>query len=166
VTKEHFSFVGICHLMIFKLNIKPTYRVNCITNLPSIFMRLTGICDYLYQTNIHNFTALLYFCPPACYLTLLVSCSLTSNLEISGNVGYKSDFIFRCSKIPLVLRQLGAICKDFIGFLVCSIIKLLMGSHHFSYFFNTLFNTKFEKFNTITYLPFSKFLTMKLNFTH
>jgi len=129
--KRFFSFLGICHLMIFKLNITPTNPVNCITNLPSIFMRLTGICDYLDQKNIHNFTALLYFCPPACYLTPLVSCSLTLNLEISGTVGYKSDFIFRCSKNPLVLIQLGAICKDLIEFFLCSIIKLLMGSHTF-----------------------------------
>jgi len=34
--------------------------------------------------------------------------------------------------------------------------------HHFPHFFNT----KFYKFNTITSLNFSKFLIMKLNFTH
>jgi len=34
----------------------PVYR---IANLPSFFMRLTGICDYPFQANIHKFTALL-----------------------------------------------------------------------------------------------------------
>ena len=49
-----------------------TNLVNRITILPRFFMHLTGICDYPYQTNIHKFTALLYFCPQACYLTPLV----------------------------------------------------------------------------------------------
>jgi len=35
--------------------------VNSIANLPSFFMRLTGICDYPYQTNIRKFTTLLDF---------------------------------------------------------------------------------------------------------
>jgi len=36
----------------------------------------------------------------------------------------------------------------------------------FSILFQYLFNTKFKKFNTITSLHFSKFLIMKLKFTH
>jgi len=61
-----------------------TNPVNRIANLPSFFMRLTGICDYSYQTNIRKFTALLDFCCPyACYLTPLVCYSLTPNVEIS-----------------------------------------------------------------------------------
>jgi len=42
--------------------------VNCIANLPSFFVRLTGKCDYLYQTNI--------YIPQVYYLTLLLSTCL------------------------------------------------------------------------------------------
>ena len=80
-----------------------TNPVNRIANLPSFFMRLTGVCDYPYQTNIRKFTALLDFCPHVCYLTPLVCCSLTPNVEISRTVGYKS--ISKCSKNPLLLIQ-------------------------------------------------------------
>jgi len=80
-----------------------TNLVNRIANLPSFFMRLTGICNYPYQTNTHKFTALLNFCPQACYLTLLVCYSLTPNAEISRTVGYKH--VSRCSKNPLLPIQ-------------------------------------------------------------
>jgi len=66
-------------------------------------MRLTGICDYLYQTSIRKFTALLDLCPYACYLTLLVCYSLTLNGDISRTVGYKSAS--RYSKNPLLVIQ-------------------------------------------------------------
>jgi len=66
--------------------------VNRIANLTSLFMRLTGICNYPYQTNISKFTALLDFCPHAWYLTPLLYYSLTPNTEISRTVGYKSVF--------------------------------------------------------------------------
>jgi len=36
----------------------------------------------------------------------------------------------------------------------------------FSILFQYLFNTEFKKFNNITSLHFSKFLIIKLNFTH
>jgi len=75
-----------------------TNPVNRIDNLPSFLMRLTGICDYPHQTNIRKFTALLDFCPHACYLSPLVCYSLTPNVEICRTVGYKS--ISRCSKNP------------------------------------------------------------------
>jgi len=90
------------------LRLRLTVRVqtnpaNRITNLPNFFIRSTGICDYLYQTNNHKFTALLDFCPHACYLTPLVCYSLTLNAEISRTVGYKSAY--RCSENPLLLIQ-------------------------------------------------------------
>jgi len=44
--------------------------------LPYAYMR------YLYETNIHKFIALCYFCPHACYLTPLISGNLTPNMEI------------------------------------------------------------------------------------
>jgi len=80
-----------------------TNPVNRVANLPSFFIRLTGICDYPYQTNIHKFTALLDFCPHAWYLTPLVCYSLTLSAEISRTVGYKSAY--RCSENPLLLIQ-------------------------------------------------------------
>jgi len=91
-----------CYLNVFIIFVQ-TNPVNRIANLPSFFMRLTGICDYPYQTNIRKFTALLDFCPHACYLTPLVCYSLTPNVKISRTVGYKS--ISRCSKNPLLLIQ-------------------------------------------------------------
>jgi len=45
-----------------------TNPVNRIATFPSFSMRLTGICNYPYQTNICKFTALLDFCPHPCYL--------------------------------------------------------------------------------------------------
>jgi len=59
-------------------------------NLSSFFMQVPGIYDYPYQTNIHKFTTSFYFCPYACYITLLISCSLTLNTKISKTVEYKS----------------------------------------------------------------------------
>jgi len=77
--------------------------VNCIANLTSLFMCLTGKCDYPYQTNIRKFTALLDFCQHACYLTPLLCYSLTPNAQISRTVGYKS--VSRCSENLLLLIQ-------------------------------------------------------------
>jgi len=49
--------------MFFKLEVRKCKMipVNSIAKLPSFFMRLTGICDYPYQTNIRKFTTLLDF---------------------------------------------------------------------------------------------------------
>jgi len=79
-----------------QLQINP---VNHVANLLSFFMRLTGICNC--QTNICMFTTLHHFCPHVFYLTLLISVSLTPNIDISRTVGYKSGS--RCSENLLVL---------------------------------------------------------------
>ena len=80
-----------------------TNPVNRIGNCQVFFIHLTRISDYLCQTNTHKFTALLNFCPHACYLTPLVCYSLTPNAEISRTVGYKHAS--RCSKNLLFLIQ-------------------------------------------------------------
>jgi len=98
VITQKLNFESSNHQILLQTN-----PVNRIANLTSFFMRLTGICDYPYQTNIRKFTALLNFCPHACYLTPLLCYSLTPNAEISRTVGYKS--VSRCSKNPLLLIQ-------------------------------------------------------------
>ena len=58
-----------------------------IADFPSFLKHFTGIFDNLYQTNIRMFNALLYFCPHACYVTLLICGSLTLNTNISRTAG-------------------------------------------------------------------------------
>lgn len=112
------------------LDLLQTNPVKCIADWPSFLMCLTRICDYPYETNICKFTALLYFCPHACYLTPLICGGLTLNSKISGTVGYRNAF--RNSKNIFILIQLGTVPKHFVS--LCHhqtfIIPMVFAMHH------------------------------------
>jgi len=65
-------------------------------------MHLTKICDNAYQKNICKFATLLFICPYACYLTLLIFCSFTQSVKISRTASRveKNSFFWKKNNPP------------------------------------------------------------------